>query len=79
MNEKIEAVSIAASNKSMIAGAATGIVGWLSQINWIGVAGTLIALMGLLASIYFQIRRDHRETREHEARMKKYEAENGQC
>lgn len=74
MTMEIEAITVNTSNKSMLLGAATGIIGWLSQINWIGICGALVALVGLIVSVYFQIRRDRRETREHEARMRNYES-----
>ncbi|MOA36852.1 hypothetical protein D3C78_1583990 [compost metagenome] len=52
-----------------MAGAATGLVGWLAQVNWIGIAGVIIAALGLAANIYFQIRRDRREAAESTARI----------
>ncbi|EKT4522783.1 holin [Pseudomonas putida] len=65
----VEAVGASVANKGMLVGATTGVAGWLTQINWIGVAGVAIALLGFLVSTYFQIRRDRREARESEARI----------
>lgn len=59
----------AISNKTILGGAATGIVGWLTSINWIGLVGTLVAVIGLLANIYYQHRRDKREQIESAARI----------
>lgn len=65
----VEAVGASVANKGMLVGATTGVAGWLTQINWIGVAGVAIALLGFMVSTYFQIRRDRREARESEARI----------
>lgn len=63
----VEAAAISVANKTMVGGAATGLVGWLSQINWIGVIGAAVAIIGLAANIYFQLRRDRRESAESRA------------
>lgn len=65
----VEVVGASVANKGMLVGAATGFVGWLSQINWIGISGVIVAVAGLLVSIYFQSRRDRREAAESEARI----------
>lgn len=64
-----EAAGISLANKTMIGGAGTGLVGWLSQVNWVGAVGALVAIVGLAANIYFQIRRDRRESAESKARI----------
>ena len=64
----IEAVVLPAANKGMMVGAATGFAGWISQVNWIGLSGVVVAVLGLVISTYFQIRRDRRENAEREAR-----------
>lgn len=65
----VEAVGISVANKGLIAGGATGLFGWLSQVNWIGIAGVVVAVLGLLISTYFQIRKDRREHAESQARL----------
>lgn len=60
----LEAVGAAVASKVTQGGAVAGIFGWLMQINWIGQMGVLIGLMGLGANLYFQHRRDKRETLE---------------
>ncbi|MCO7513730.1 holin [Pseudomonas guariconensis] len=65
----VEVVGASVANKGMLVGATTGVAGWLTQVNWIGVAGVAIALLGFLVSTWFQIRRDRREARESEARI----------
>lgn len=65
----VEAAGISLANKSMAAGAATGLAGFLSSVNWVGLTGVLIGAVGLAANIYFQIRRDRRESAESKARV----------
>lgn len=65
----VEVVGASVANKGMIVGGAAGMVGWLSQVNWIGIAGVVVAVLGLLISTYFQIRRDRREHAESAARI----------
>ncbi|WP_058545803.1 holin [Pseudomonas fluorescens] len=65
----VEVVGASVANKGMMVGAATGVAGWLSQVNWIGIAGVVVAVLGLLISTYFQIRRDRREHAESAARI----------
>ena len=53
----------------MLVGASTGLVGWLSQVNWIGFIGVALAALGFLVNTYFQIRKDRRESAESQARI----------
>lgn len=57
----VEVIGVSLSNKGMVGGGLAGLVGWAAQINWLGLAGVLIALAGLLANVYFQHRREKRE------------------
>lgn len=66
----VEVVGASVANKGMIVGGAAGMVGWLSQVNWIGIAGVVVAVLGLLVSTYFQVRRDRREHAESQERIK---------
>ncbi|PXX60697.1 Bacteriophage holin family, superfamily II-like [Pseudomonas sp. LAMO17WK12:I10] len=70
----VEVVGVSVANKGMAVGAVTGAVGWLSQVNWIGIAGVVVAVVGLLVSTaintYFQMRRDRRESAESAERIK---------
>ncbi len=65
----LDDVAIQAANRTTETGAVTGVVGWAAQVNWIGWAGFLVAVVGLLANLYYQRRRDRREQAESEARM----------
>lgn len=72
----IEAVGASVANKATFGGAAAGFLGWLAQVNWIGLAGVLIAVLGLAVNFYFSHRRDKREQAESVARI---EALREQC
>lgn len=65
----VEAIGMSVANKTTWGGAVAGFFGYLSQVNWIGLAGVVIALCGLAANVYFQHRRDKREAVESAARI----------
>ncbi|TWC18132.1 holin family protein (superfamily II) [Pseudomonas sp. SJZ085] len=65
----VEAVGASVASKGMLAGAGTGLVGFLSQANWLGIVGVVVAVLGFLVNTYFQVRRDRREDAESAARI----------
>lgn len=65
----VEVVGASVASKGMFAGGAVGLVGFFSQVNWIGVSGVVIAVLGLLINLYFQVRKDRREHAESQARI----------
>lgn len=65
----LEAVGVAVASKVTQGGAVAGFLGWVVQVNWIGLTGVLIALAGLAANLYFQHRRDKREEQESKERI----------
>ncbi|MGY8831961.1 MAG: holin [Pseudomonadales bacterium] len=65
----LETVGAAVAAKVTQGGAAAGFLGWVVQVNWIGLTGVLIALAGLAANLYFQHRRDKREEQESKERI----------
>ncbi|TBV16697.1 holin [Stutzerimonas kirkiae] len=65
----VEVVGASVAQKVTTAGAAAGFLGWLSQVNWVGLTGALVAVVGLLMNWYFQHRRDKREAEESAARI----------
>lgn len=73
MSEKagyaLEITGASVANKVTAGGAATGVAGWASDMNWIGLAGVVVAILGLLVNAYFQARRDRREAAESAARI----------
>lgn len=64
----VEVVGASVASKGMLTGGAVGLVGFFSQVNWIGVSGVVIAVLGLLTNLYFQVRKDRREAIESAAR-----------
>lgn len=66
----VEVVGASVASKGIMVGAATGLVGWLSQVNWIGISGVAIAVLGLMINVYFQVRKDRREHAESAERIK---------
>tara|TARA_A100000171_G_C2105612_1_gene132152 strand:- start:294 stop:536 length:243 start_codon:yes stop_codon:yes gene_type:complete len=69
LNDVADTVGISVANKTMVGGAGASLVSLLSQVNWLGVIGAVVAIGGLLVNVYFHIRRDRRETKESKARM----------
>lgn len=64
-----EVVGASVGNKLMATGAGTGLLAWAAQLNWLGLIGALVAVLGLAANVWFQIRRDRREAAESAARL----------
>lgn len=60
----------AASAKISIGGAAGAVGGWALDSGTAATLGVVIAGIGTLASLFYNWRRDRREQREHEARMR---------
>ncbi len=66
----VEVVGASIANKATTAGAVTGVVSWLADANAIGLLGLGVAVLGLIANVYFSIRRDRRESAESAARIR---------
>lgn len=65
----VDQLAQSVTGKMTVGGAVAGFFGWLAQINWIGLSAVLVAVLGLVANVYFQHRRDKREQRESELRV----------
>lgn len=63
----------AASKATQIGGWGGALLAWLGTNEAAVIAGILIGLLGLAVNVYFSNRRDAREQREFEARMRKME------
>jgi len=57
------------ANKTTLGGATAGAIGYLANVNWIGLLGTLVAIGGFAVSFWFQWRRDKRENEMHRAQL----------
>lgn len=64
---------IHATNGAIASGSTASLLTWVVEINWLGVIGAIVAIFGLAGNLYFQLRKDARETREHEARIAQIE------
>ncbi len=65
----VEATVASAANKTAVVGGITSALGWVTQVNWVAVTGVVVAVAGLLVNMYFQLRRDRRESAESAARI----------
>lgn len=66
----VEATATALATKlGMGGGSAASAVGWLASNNTVVVTGLFVTILGFLINLYFQRRRDKRETRESELKM----------
>ena len=77
LSEHQQTLAEALSNKTTIGGAATGLVGYLASVNWIGLVGVVVAIAGFATNLYFQHRRDKREQLESDARISALRAGTG--
>lgn len=65
----IEASALSASSKTTTFGAVAGTVGWAAQINWLGLIGAAVAIVGLAVNFHYQRQRNKREEEMHQARL----------
>ena len=70
-----DVAGVSTAHKVTVTGAMTGALGWMTQIDWLGVSGFVIAVAGIGINMFFQLRRDRREAAESEARLKVLERE----
>lgn len=66
----VEAALASHGNHVSAAGGAVSLTGLITQSWFIGLIGLMIALAGFMLQWYYQAKRDRREQKEHEARMK---------
>lgn len=65
----LETAITATATKTTLAGGGVSVIGLLTSIDWLSFIGVMVAILGLLINIYFQIRKDRREDRESNARI----------
>jgi len=61
--------AIIGAQRATEGGAAVGVIGYLTSINWLGLSGIAIAVIGLCVQYHFQRKRDRREEELHRAKM----------
>lgn len=59
------------SAKTTYFGGGASIFGMIASIDWLALAGFFIALFGFLLNVYFQIKKNKREEKESDLRMKR--------
>jgi hypothetical protein len=64
-----EALGISIAQKTTTTGAVTGFFGFITSENLLGLIGVLLAAIGLAFNVYFQVKRDRRESVESKARL----------
>lgn len=69
----LEATAISAASKTTYGGALAGVAGWLAAQDWLTIIGVIVAVGGLVSNLYFQIRRDRRESVVARARIAAYD------
>lgn len=69
----VEITGASVASKATTAGAGVAGIGWLFSSESAVFFGIVVGVIGLLVNVYFQSRRDRREQRESEARIKSYE------
>ena len=76
MSEKaqvVEAVATAVAPKFTYIGGGAAVAAFFTSLEpWVPWLGVLIALAGFIVTLYFQIRRDRREAKESQERIKMY-------
>jgi hypothetical protein len=60
----------AAASKSTYTGSGLMITGWLFSSEAAILVGMIVGVLGLAVNIYFRVKQDRREEREHKKRMK---------
>lgn len=70
--ETLDAVALATSKAAVFGGSTAAVVFGLTAYDVAAITGAVVAVAGLLVQIYYNRKRDRRETREHLVRMSKY-------
>lgn len=60
----------AAASKSTYTGSGLMITGWLFSSEAAILVGMIVGVLGLAVNIYFRVKQDRREEKEHKERMK---------
>ena len=73
LRDQIDAIpdtaAISVSTKMTLSASGTGLLASMAQWNWTAIIASVVAIVGLVANLYFQRRRDKREREFHEAQL----------
>jgi hypothetical protein len=67
--EQFETVATDISSKVTYTGAGTGILGFITSSQFLGLVGVLVALAGFLVNWYYKHKEDLRREQAHQRRM----------
>ena len=70
MSNLTDSVIASTASKATYTGAGASVMGWLVSSEAAVFFGIVIGVLGLVVNVIFSIRRDRREQREHEQRMR---------
>lgn len=64
--------TVSAASRTTYGGGITAVIGWITSIDMVSLAGFVIALVGLAVNVWFQWQRNAREEAQHQAMMEAY-------
>lgn len=70
VSEHIEQIATTVADKATYGGAGTGVLGWITNNNLLGLIGVIVAICGFLLNWYYKAKEDKRRDAEHQAIMK---------
>jgi len=71
----IDETIASAASRGSVGGTAASLFGWLTSNDTLAFLGVVVAVLGFIVNVIFQIRRDRREAELHAARMASLQAE----
>lgn len=74
-----DTAAISVASKTTLGASGTGLLASMVQWNWTAIIASVVAIVGLVANLYFQRRRDKREREFHEAQLEILRKGGGQC
>ena len=66
--------TVSAASRTTYGGGITAVIGWITSIDMVSLAGFIVALVGLAVNVWFQWQRNRREEAQHELRRMESEA-----
>ncbi len=69
ISTSIDATLAAAGSKTTVVGSGTTLVSWLFSSEFGALIDLILSIAGFLVNLYFKVRHDRRDQREHEAKM----------
>ena len=74
-----DTAAISVASKTTLGASGTGLLASMAQWNWTAIIASVVAIVGLVANLYFQRRRDKREREFHEAQLEILRKGGEQC